>query len=373
MLARKKKKGQKTQKKMGAGCCKLDSNSVVSPNHGNNNKNNSGGESPARFSNLQHLSNTNQNHNQNLNSVQTTSLTVGSSSGMNTSSTTSFVDASSSSSQTLKDAMRFAKPCSDYFRGLEGIFYCIGDQDCPVLQSNPSEEIWGGAPPSKQMLSLCEKEIAYIDDQHQNNNNNKINGSHNVVEDRVILVEDRVILQQGSTPVRLQEIMDFPQNAGDKQQQQQKVHNSAENDDNDDESDKDILQTLSPRNSDNNITDSGDEKKASLSLSAEKQQEQEQNNQRQHLKQFHLQQQQHFASLKKKKPDPVESKIYTADSSPCRCARHAGIIGRSGGVFIVINRPGETSYTGSVRNGCVSHSHGAYDLSIEICSLQFPK
>ena len=58
--------------------------------------------------------------------------------------------------------------------------------------------------------------------------------------------------------------------------------------------------------------------------------------------------------------------LYTADSCPCRAARHAGVIGPRGGNFVVQVRPGRVTYEGSDRCGVRSSSHGCYDLSIEV-------
>lgn len=55
--------------------------------------------------------------------------------------------------------------------------------------------------------------------------------------------------------------------------------------------------------------------------------------------------------------------VYTADSSVCRAALHAGAIRRDGGAVVVAPRPGRQVYPGTTRNGIVSNNHPAYTLS----------
>jgi hypothetical protein len=55
---------------------------------------------------------------------------------------------------------------------------------------------------------------------------------------------------------------------------------------------------------------------------------------------------------------------YTADSSICTAALHAGKITRDrGGIVTIELRPGEAVYTGSLRNGVQSTDYGAYGRS----------
>jgi hypothetical protein len=56
--------------------------------------------------------------------------------------------------------------------------------------------------------------------------------------------------------------------------------------------------------------------------------------------------------------------IYTDDSSVCIAAVHAGVIMfSSGGPVIIEIRPGQSSYTGTTRNGVVSSSYGGWSGS----------
>lgn len=55
---------------------------------------------------------------------------------------------------------------------------------------------------------------------------------------------------------------------------------------------------------------------------------------------------------------------YTADGSVCRAARHAGVIGESGGVFRIKTAPGQNSYESSTANGVTTSSYGNYHTSI---------
>ena len=55
---------------------------------------------------------------------------------------------------------------------------------------------------------------------------------------------------------------------------------------------------------------------------------------------------------------------YTADSSVCTAAVHAGLISLAAGGDVVIEvRPGEAAYTGSDRNGVSTLGYGSYDSS----------
>jgi hypothetical protein len=60
---------------------------------------------------------------------------------------------------------------------------------------------------------------------------------------------------------------------------------------------------------------------------------------------------------------------YTADSCVCRAARHAGVIGESGGVFKVTVAPGQSAYQSSTANGITSTSYGNYHKSIVITGV----
>lgn len=60
------------------------------------------------------------------------------------------------------------------------------------------------------------------------------------------------------------------------------------------------------------------------------------------------------------------TKIYTADSSFCRAAIHAGEIDNFvGGKVTVEMLPGQNSYQGSERNGITSSNSGASDASFQ--------
>lgn len=52
--------------------------------------------------------------------------------------------------------------------------------------------------------------------------------------------------------------------------------------------------------------------------------------------------------------------VYTDDSSPCRAAVHAGILGAQGGVVTVELRAGQSSFAGVYRNGFTSSSYAAW-------------
>jgi len=57
---------------------------------------------------------------------------------------------------------------------------------------------------------------------------------------------------------------------------------------------------------------------------------------------------------------------YTADSAICVAARHAGVIGTSGGAIRALHRPGQASYEGSERNGVRTSSWGSYGDSFDV-------
>lgn len=54
---------------------------------------------------------------------------------------------------------------------------------------------------------------------------------------------------------------------------------------------------------------------------------------------------------------------YTLDSSICRAARHAGVIGTTGGPVAVYKSPGCPRFVGSVRNDITSRNWGPYSQS----------
>lgn len=58
--------------------------------------------------------------------------------------------------------------------------------------------------------------------------------------------------------------------------------------------------------------------------------------------------------------------IYTADSSVCTVAVHAGLFTSTGGTVTIEMRPGEASYAGTVRNGVTSRSYGQWGSSFVI-------
>jgi hypothetical protein len=56
--------------------------------------------------------------------------------------------------------------------------------------------------------------------------------------------------------------------------------------------------------------------------------------------------------------------VYTADSSVCNAAVHAGLIKfENGGTVTIELRPGQSSYQGTLRNGVKSNEYGAYGRS----------
>jgi hypothetical protein len=60
------------------------------------------------------------------------------------------------------------------------------------------------------------------------------------------------------------------------------------------------------------------------------------------------------------------SDFYTADSSICTAAIHAGLIGDNGGDFTVIIEPGRPAYRGTRRNGVLSADYGSFRLSYRL-------
>jgi hypothetical protein len=57
------------------------------------------------------------------------------------------------------------------------------------------------------------------------------------------------------------------------------------------------------------------------------------------------------------------SRIYTADSSICEAARHAGLVGVEGGVVRAEPAPGCSHYTGTFGHGVATSSWGSYHAS----------
>ncbi|XP_040216245.1 uncharacterized protein LOC120945822 [Rana temporaria] len=55
--------------------------------------------------------------------------------------------------------------------------------------------------------------------------------------------------------------------------------------------------------------------------------------------------------------------VYTDDSSICKAAIHAGILGNNGGLVTVEKNPGQQSYSGSTRNGVTTSNYGAWSGS----------
>ncbi|MBU8901027.1 protease B [Corallococcus sp. M34] len=63
---------------------------------------------------------------------------------------------------------------------------------------------------------------------------------------------------------------------------------------------------------------------------------------------------------------------YTDDSDVCAAAVHTAAIPSSGGTVLVTIRPGQSSYTGSTRNGITTLSYGAWNGSLSIASVTPP-
>jgi hypothetical protein len=55
--------------------------------------------------------------------------------------------------------------------------------------------------------------------------------------------------------------------------------------------------------------------------------------------------------------------VYTADSSLCRAALHAGVISKTGGAVTVLPEAGRAGYAGVTRRGVTSHNYGSYEGS----------
>ncbi|PIO15713.1 hypothetical protein AB205_0191380, partial [Aquarana catesbeiana] len=63
----------------------------------------------------------------------------------------------------------------------------------------------------------------------------------------------------------------------------------------------------------------------------------------------------------------------TIDSSFCKAAIHAGILGNNGGLVTVEKTPGLSSYTGSTRNGVITNYYGSWTGSFVLhCSSKPP-
>jgi hypothetical protein len=60
--------------------------------------------------------------------------------------------------------------------------------------------------------------------------------------------------------------------------------------------------------------------------------------------------------------------LYTTDSSICRAAVHAGVVGNNGGPAVVTLAAGQGAYSGIVRNGVTSSAWGAYDQSFKVAA-----
>lgn len=61
--------------------------------------------------------------------------------------------------------------------------------------------------------------------------------------------------------------------------------------------------------------------------------------------------------------------FYTGDSDICLAARHSGAIEENGGLCIIEEKPGMSSYKGTLQNGIQSNSYGAYKKTIYLKSL----
>jgi hypothetical protein len=64
--------------------------------------------------------------------------------------------------------------------------------------------------------------------------------------------------------------------------------------------------------------------------------------------------------------------LYTDDSNVCAAAVHAGAIPSTGGTVVVTIQPGQSSYTGTTRNGITTLSYGAWAGSFSISGLTPP-
>ncbi|MBX3687117.1 MAG: hypothetical protein KF909_13335 [Rhodocyclaceae bacterium] len=58
------------------------------------------------------------------------------------------------------------------------------------------------------------------------------------------------------------------------------------------------------------------------------------------------------------------SNVYTADSSLCRAAAHAGVVARTGGSITALREAGRDLYVGTGRNGVQSSDYGTYAWSV---------
>ncbi|MCY1044540.1 LCCL domain-containing protein [Corallococcus sp. bb12-1] len=58
--------------------------------------------------------------------------------------------------------------------------------------------------------------------------------------------------------------------------------------------------------------------------------------------------------------------LYTDDSNVCVAAVHAGVIPATGGTVRVTIQPGQSSYTGTTRNGITTSSYGAWSGSFSL-------
>lgn len=62
--------------------------------------------------------------------------------------------------------------------------------------------------------------------------------------------------------------------------------------------------------------------------------------------------------------------IYSADSSVCTAAVHAGVISLGGGSVMVTGIAGQRTYAGSLRNGITSRPWGAWDASFVVARVR---
>lgn len=61
--------------------------------------------------------------------------------------------------------------------------------------------------------------------------------------------------------------------------------------------------------------------------------------------------------------------FYTGDSNLCVAARHSGVIDENGGICILEEKSGMSSYKGTVQNGIQSNNYGPYKKTIYLKSL----
>ncbi|WP_164018312.1 M57 family metalloprotease [Pyxidicoccus trucidator] len=64
--------------------------------------------------------------------------------------------------------------------------------------------------------------------------------------------------------------------------------------------------------------------------------------------------------------------LYTDDSNVCVAAVHAGAIPSTGGTVVVTIQPGQSSYTGTTRNGITTNSYGAWGGSFSVAGQTPP-